>query len=332
WRLARADERPRRALAVSALFVALLVPAVWERADDYGWNTTWMRQTQEAIARDRDLAAVVDALDELPPGRVYAGLSDDWQKQLDLVPFNSVRIPDLLNEDGLPRMAKPYASLSLDADLAFSFDPNDRGMWDLFNVRYAVARTGQSVPAFLVPFRVIGKYTLYTAPTSGWTAFARDYDTWSAATDRDLFFQLRDTIAAQRTAGAHYTKLAYPAATTTRGSSNVTSTCYDGRSLSYERMQVDRFDALLGCPSGGSLVILKVTYHPNWRVTVDDRDVETFMVSPGFIGFDLGPGMHFVTARYTSTPLKSPLVGLGFFVLAALVIFRRALVRPPWTW
>src|SRR5207244_102383 len=103
WRLSGADERPRRALMAGAVFALLLVPAVLERADYYGWNTTWMSQTRDAIARDADLVTIIDALDDLPPGRVYAGLNDDWQKALDLVPFNSVRIPDVLNFEGLPR-------------------------------------------------------------------------------------------------------------------------------------------------------------------------------------------------------------------------------------
>jgi len=78
--------------------------------------------------------------------------------------------------------------------------------------------------------------------------------------------------------------------------------------------------------------VLKVTYHPNWRVTVDDRAVDTFMVSPGFIGFQLPPGQHFVTAQYLSTPLKAPLLWIGFFTAGALVVLRRYLLRPPYTW
>jgi hypothetical protein len=53
-------------------------------------------------------------------------------------------------------------------------------------------------------------------------------------------------------------------------------------------------------------------------VTVDDAPVETFMVSPGFIGFEMPAGQHFVTARYVSTPMKTPLLAIGIVALMLL--------------
>ncbi|HYK99120.1 MAG TPA: hypothetical protein VEU77_12085, partial [Candidatus Acidoferrales bacterium] len=327
WSFARAAASPRRAAIAGGVLLVLLMPAFLERADYYSWNTTWMTETRDAIARDTDVAGVVAALDDLPPGRVYAGLNDDWQKALDFVPFNSARFPDVLNMAGLPRMAKPYASLSLTGDLAFTFDVNDRAQWDLFNVRYAVARTDQSVPSFLSPLRTVGKYTIYGAPTSGWTSFAQTVSTRTYATDSDLFYGERD--ATPRAAGHAFAKLAYPAPAAPE--SAATPMCFDTRHVAYERMQDDRYDALLGCDSGPSLVVLKVTYHPNWHVTVDDAAVPTYLVTPGFIAFDVPPGMHFITARYVSTPIKTPLVALGLFAVVGLIVFRRRLVRAPWT-
>jgi len=43
-------------------------------------------------------------------------------------------------------------------------------------------------------------------------------------------------------------------------------------------------------------------------------------------------GMHFVTARYLSTPVKTPLLVIGALAVLGLVVFRRRVVRPPWTW
>lgn len=328
WRLARADATPRRGAIVGLAFLVLLAPAVWERNDYYRWSTTWMTQTRDAIARDRDLAAVVAALEDLPPGRVYAGLSNEWQKAVDLVPFNSVRLPDVFNFYGLPRLAKPYASLSLDADLAFHFDETDPAMWDVLGVRYAVARTGQRVPPFLAPIRTFGAYVLYAAPGVGWAEFAATTTRSGAQDDRTLFFKLRDWLTSDAPARGAYVRYDYPAPDAT--GTSVATWCAAGR-VAYERMQADRYDALLSC-EGRSTVMLKVTYHPNWRVTIDDAPVETFMISPGFIGFEMPAGQHFVTARYASTPLKTPLLALGALTIAGLAIFRRRLVRPPWLW
>ncbi|PYR60254.1 MAG: hypothetical protein DMF85_05655, partial [Acidobacteria bacterium] len=60
-----------------------------------------------------------------------------------------------------------------------------------------------------------------------------------------------------------------------------------------------------------SAMVLKVTYHPNWHVTVDGHEVATFMVSPSYLAFALPAGQHFITAEYRSAPLKDPLFFLG---------------------
>lgn len=328
WRAARADASARRGAIAACVFVLLLAPAVIERAAYHGQGAAWMRETDAAISSDADAAAVIELLADLPPGRVYAGLSNDWQRALDFVPFNSARFPDLLNFAGIPRLAKPYASLSLNADLAFSFDPNDPSEWDLYNVRYAVARTGHAVPSFLSPIHVAGRYTLYGARTSGWTAFAASVTRVSATDDRDLFGKLRAWAGSDRPARREYERYVYPAA----GPAGAPEArCANGQ-VAYERMQTDRFDGILGCAGGTSAMILKVGYHPNWRVVVDDEPVETFLAGPGFLGFEMPAGQHFVTARYVSTPIKTPLLISALLVLVALVGARRRLARPPWLW
>ncbi len=327
WRVARAHATPVRALATGALLTALLVPALAERADYYGWNTRWMTETRDAIARDRDAGLVVNALQDLPLARTYAGLSNDWSKSLEFVSFNSARFADLLNFERLPRVAKPYASLALNGDLTFHFDDRSAAMYDVLNARYAVARTGDAVPPFLFPMRTVGRYTIYGAPTSGWVAFAASTTRESVTTDEKLFFRARDWFTGDGPRTRAYVRYDYPAATD-RATSESRTWCATGR-VAYERAQRDSLDVLAGCESAATLV-LKITYHPNWRVTVDDRVVETFMVSPGFIGLELPAGQHFVTARYVSTPLKTPLLLVGALTLTGLVAFRRRLVRPPW--
>ena len=327
WRVARADAAPRRALAAGALLSALLAPALVERADYYGWNTRWMTETRDAIARDRDAGAVVSALQDLPLARTYAGLSNDWSESLEFVSFNSARFADLLNFERLPRVAKPYASLALNGDLTFHFDDRSAAMYDVLNARYAVARTGAAVPSFFFPMRTIGRYTIYGAPTSGWAAFAASTTRETVTTDEKLFFRARDWFLGDGPRTRAFVRYDYPA-TTDRVTSGSRTWCANGR-IAYERAQRDSLDILAGCESA-STVVLKITYHPNWRVTVDDNVVETFMISPGFIGLELPAGQHFISARYVSTPLKTPLLIAGALALTGLVAFRRRLVRPPW--
>ena len=101
------------------------------------------------------------------------------------------------------------------------------------------------------------------------------------------------------------------------------SGCTSG-ALRYERVQSSRFDFISICPNAATLVV-KETYHPNWRATVDGQPVETFMVSPSFIGMTLPAEDHFVTVEYRSTPIKTPLFLLGLIVLVAVPLARRDL-------
>ena len=80
-------------------------------------------------------------------------------------------------------------------------------------------------------------------------------------------------------------------------------------------------------------MVLKVTYHPNWHVTVDGREVTTFMVSPSYLAFALPAGQHFITAEYRSAPLKDPLFFLGAAAaLGATLSLVRLRVRFPREW
>ena len=82
--------------------------------------------------------------------------------------------------------------------------------------------------------------------------------------------------------------------------------CATGR-IAYERVQPARFEVLARCDTASAMV-MKVTYHPNWRVTVDGTTVPTFMASPSYLAFALPAGEHFIVAEYRSTPIKTPLL------------------------
>jgi len=83
-----------------------------------------------------------------------------------------------------------------------------------------------------------------------------------------------------------------------------------------------RLDLEVSCPEA-STVVLKVTYHPNWRVAIDGREGRPFMVSPSFIGLAVPAGTHQVSAEYRSTPLKTALLFLGACTLLAIVVLQR---------
>lgn len=60
-----------------------------------------------------------------------------------------------------------------------------------------------------------------------------------------------------------------------------------------------------------SLLMLKVTYHPNWRATVDGVETDTVMLMPSFIGVQLPPGGPQGTVGIQAPAFADDLVDLG---------------------
>ena len=75
-----------------------------------------------------------------------------------------------------------------------------------------------------------------------------------------------------------------------------------------------------------SYLLLKVTYHSGWRARLDGEEVTPVMLSPGFIGVKVGPGVHEAVIWYTPRPWRLPLLGFGLLVLAGLFVFEG--IRP----
>ena len=321
--LLRAERsRARTALAAAAIAI-LLVPAIKERLDFENLNGLWMRQTKAAIDADTDMASIVSVLRGLPAGRVYAGLRSNWGEQLDFaIPFRSAHAYQYLVTERFRMLAPPYGGASLNSDLQFDFNDQIAAQYDLYNVRYVVAPRGLALPAFLQVLRTTNRYVLYAAPSSGHAEYVALADREQVSSPAKLFARNRAFVNGPGPAARIYNRWDYPAPVDGVVSGEV-SGCASG-ALRFERVQSNRFDFITGCPNAATLVV-KESYHPNWRVTVDGQAVETFMVSPSFIGITLPAGDHFVTAEYRSAPIKTPLFLLGLLSIVALALARRDL-------
>jgi len=325
WELIRPWRHSGRFVLTAAAVALAFVPALQERGAYYTLNATWMQQTKAAIDRDTDAGAILSTLASLPRGRVYAGLRTDWADELDFgIPFRSVRMYNLLAFHEIPALTQPYQGLSLNADLAFDFDPTNEADYRVFGVTYVIAPTTRQLPDFLRTIRRTPLYTLYAAPASAAARYAAVTDTVRAPTQIELFSIMRRWLHGTAP-DTHVLAIDYPAAPA--GSTGVSRPgCSDGGTIESDNVAPSRVEAVVRCASAATLV-LNMTYHPNWQVTVDGTAVDTYMVSPSMIGLDVPAGRHTVVAEYRSTPMKAPLLALGGIVLLAIIIGRRALER-----
>jgi uncharacterized membrane protein YfhO len=69
-----------------------------------------------------------------------------------------------------------------------------------------------------------------------------------------------------------------------------------------------------------SILMLKASYHPNWRATVDGVEIDTLMLMPGFVGVELPPGDHSVRLEYRARGLRTVLLVVGLLILALIAV------------
>jgi hypothetical protein len=318
WRQAAPLPDRWRAVAAGAVLLALIAPALLERHKDYRLNRGWMERAQKLLNADGDARAILSALKELPPGRTHAGLRGNWGRHLK---FGDVNFYDLLVFNRIVTVSPPYQGVSLNSDMVWHFDDHNPAHYNLFNVRYVVAPSDLNMPAFLRPAKVTPRYTLYLAETSGYAQFAATIERKSFASQSGLFLHNRGWLLGPDPAAERFVRYDYPSAAESPADP-ATSTCARQGKIGEERLRPGRVDLRIEC-QGASTLVLKLTYHPNWRVTIDDRRVKHFMVSPSFIGLDLPAGAHQIRAEYRSPLYKTALLLLGACTLLAAILFRR---------
>jgi hypothetical protein len=69
-------------------------------------------------------------------------------------------------------------------------------------------------------------------------------------------------------------------------------------------------------------VVLKMSYHPRWRATIDGAEVDTFVVAPGYLAVAVPAGTHAVELTYRAISGRETAAwwGLAVVALAALAV------------
>jgi hypothetical protein len=203
----------------------------------------------------------------------------------------------------------------------WSFRDQDPSQFDLVDARYVVTPDTLQVPDFYELVQHSGRYALYRVPTTGAAEYVAITTRVPVASQLALYAaNLAWWQSAKATAG-QFVRWDYPSGT---GPPDPSGGCPgSGRTL-FEAGTADSIHVVVECPAASALM-LKVSYHPGWTVTVDGVPVETYMVSPSYLAIDLPAGKHDVLAVYEGAPIKTPLALVGLTGLLAVVLFRRRL-------
>ncbi len=311
--------------SVLALFVvlALLSPALIDRAAFFGRDGRAITATRAALNADPDLTTVLDTIAAQPGGRAYMGLASNGGKQWRIGPL--IRAYDVLKDRGQPAVAPLFQGLSLNADMVVSFRDREPAQYDLLDVRYVALPSGAPVDRFMMPFARTPRYTVYRVATTGIATYGAVVERRAASSQLDL---LRGVEAWSNSAGPAAKQFIRWDFRRPSGQSAPTGGCPGGGRTLSEHVEAGIIDLVVDCQSPSSL-ILKTTYHPNWRVTVDGTPVPTYMVSPVYIGFDLPAGQHTIAARYMMATSKWVMLGVGLVVLVGVLVLRDRLDALP---
>lgn len=322
WQYAFAKGKLGAVTAVAILTLLLLFPVYRERVAYLTQNERLMAESKAAVDLEKaDLDALMATLQSLPPGRVYAGNGANWGKTYTI---GAVPLYALLNSAGLDMVGYLYHALSLNADIEALFDESRLEHYELFNVRYVVAPASQEFPEFVHLVASFGRHRLYQVRTSGYFELIKSGD--PIAINNENFYTavstwlnsdkpkqkehpilvLQGTIAAMgRAIAAKEECETFPPAQTPA------HTFYSH--LISEKVENNAYSTVVFVERP-SCLMLKTTYHPNWRATVDGVETETAMLMPSYVGLKVVPGTHLVRIEYGPRREK------GLLTLAAILI------------
>jgi Gpi18-like mannosyltransferase len=324
----RAWRPPLRLLPITAglIGVAVLItlPAWLDRAA-YAQDDA-AQVSLQTVADQTDGAALNVLIDEIKArggGRTYAGLLRNWGGQYRV---GDVPVYAYLANYDVDEVGFLLRTESLPTDNEAYFDEHDPAQYQLYNVRYILMPRGGQPPVPATLLATSGRHQLWQVATTGYlqvvdTSGIIAADRFDMANKMQPFLHSAAfhqgrlaTVAFNGAAAATPTLPVGSAPTTSAGTSTVTLI-----------QAQDGFFAATVHANRTAAVLLKASYDPRWRVTVDGRDATPYMVVPGFVAVTVGPGQHTVAFQYVSYPHYGLLLSIGGLTLLALAL-------GPWLW
>jgi hypothetical protein len=303
---------------ILVLGLVALAPAWRERAHYNALNATQIAAQQVADRSDgQDFTALVDTAKSLGDGRIYAG-QPGHSAVIGQVPTYEYVLRD--NADVVGFMLR---TVSLSSDVETRFDSTNAAHFDLFNARYIIQPSAQppAVPATFL--QASGRWGLWAVPTSGYlqvvdTTAAINADRTNLGRRTAEF--LSSTLPAQRLIPVIAFDGAHGAAPTV-GSSPPAGPA--GVITQHHNRPDDGVFGGTVIANRNAVVMLKATFDPHMKVTVDGRPSKTQMLAPSFIGVAVTPGQHTIEFRYVAFGYYWALFLLGGLTLAALALVPR---------
>jgi hypothetical protein len=270
------------------------------------------QQVWESI-NGADLQVLLDSVRALGGGRVYAGGRWGWgdSYRIGYVPVYSV----LANED-IDAVGLKNRVLSFMSDVEMLFDDRSPPQYDLFNIRYLILPADHPPPDGAKFLAQQGWHKLYQMDTSGYLEVVDT--TWPPVIEDPGSIA---TNAIRFLGSAALTLRQYPtvafAGRPAADPSLAPGTVADGPPGQIVEQDSSPADGIFKgeiVAIRRAAVLLKASYDPHWRVSVDGEDRPTEMIAPALMGTTVSPGPHTIAFHYVPDreyPLLFALALLG---------------------
>ncbi len=348
-------------IAVSALILVYALPPVYRQTIHYNeLNDKLITQANENEAKVRDdTQNLLKTLSTLPSGRIFAGRGGGWGKDFKVAETEMFMY---LSTFGYNTVLWLPETWSPNSDTEQYFSEDQEKDYDLYNIRYVVAPPTQQTLPFWKKMESGKNWILYSVPTSGYfqtatrtmnvvsdkQSFANIVRLWiqSDMTKNQLFPQL--TIA-KRMSADRFTlptirmvdEVTYLTAQGNRQNIWNINPLYTADPPEAEIVGSEKIDtdmifsqtvkAETGCRE--CIVILKQTYHPNWRASINGKSVKPIEVFPSFLAVPIQTsGIHEITFWYQPSPLKVILLVIGLvgaIVYAVFLVYTKRFTHHP---
>ena len=319
---------PIRAMATGALSFMFVLPVLIDRVTYMNGDRIAVEAQRRAEATEgSDLRALLARVASLGGGRVYDGdifFSTPTTFRIGSVPVYAEVLDASL--DGLG-FVRPTWSLS--SDIEYRFDEREPAQYDVFNVRFVVLPNGQSpaAPASLIESQ--GELALWEVTTSGYIQLV-DTQGMIEADRTNIGKRTASFLTSPELAEGVFPTIAFAGEPAARASLSATADPPPGAPGMIISQSADlpngRFQATVYADRA-AVVLLKETYDPRWRVSVDGSTEDAEMIAPSFVGVGVQPGQHTVIFEYVPYPNYGPLFALGALTFLFAAVAQR--VRRP---
>lgn len=339
-------------LGILLLIVVIAKKPIVRYANNNGISTETGNASYLADKTDFDKALTYINSHNPTGARVSAGSPGNWGKSQTV---GIVPVYQILSVNNMPVMTFYAHSWSLSSETETFFDYQNPAFYDLYNVKYVISASDVGLPDFAKQAATFGKYQVYEIETGGYFTVATPgpiflaskktainiVHLWqnspmvSAKIFPILSFGQSETDLKNISSFSMISESQYEDLATGNkksiwegapllpsleipGKKVLESQINESGNLSHQKLSASVETECDEC-----LLILKMSYHPNWQAKVDGKKVNKLMVFPAFTGIKIPSGAHKVEFEYHPNTIKIILFPTGFLLLMAIFIKRK---------